>query len=432
MEFLFKYIYLFGIWFQNRQIFSVWRQLRFSEFHSDAELSDLQNSRLTKLLDHAKNSTSYYAYSFRDIDIKDIDISNISELPILKKSDLRENQSQCSSDRFKIKNCILSETSGTSGHPFIFYRDKSWDASHRAAIYRGLKSHGVSPWEKSLYVWGFIFTPFNKIKTRTLDFIQNRFRIFQFDDVSLKKAERKLPSCIYIEGYSSVLNALSVSILSNDRCFHNIQMVKATSEKIYGDYEENIKQAFGCKVVSEYGSAETGIIAFSCPQGVMHVIRENVILEVEDNRAIVTNLHSFSMPIIRYELGDYIEVQDNYKCNCGRHGQVVLSISGRVGSNIKGQRKTFPSLTLYYIFKDLAISESIKLSYQGVQDVSGQLIINIFSDIPDEKKSIISGKILLICDKYFKQDVSCSVQFVRLDINTSKLVDFVSNLDNQF
>ena len=73
-----------------------------------------------------------------------------------------------------------------------------------------------------------------------------------------------------------------------------------------------------------------GIISYTCPAGNDHVIRENVIVEVVGGRAVITNLNSFSLPIIRYELGDYIELC-NQTCSCGRHSQIVTDIMGRVG-----------------------------------------------------------------------------------------------------
>ena len=68
----------------------------------------------------------------------------------------------------------------------------------------------------------------------------------------------------------------------------NLKMVKGTSEKIYERYQDEIKKAFGQKMISEYGAAETGIIAFECPSGNMHINMEGVIVE-EINEEIIIN-----------------------------------------------------------------------------------------------------------------------------------------------
>ena len=50
-----------------------------------------------------------------------------------------------------------------------------------------------------------------------------------------------------------------------------IKMVKGTSEKIFKNYHDEVIKAFGSKIISEYGATESGIIAFECPEGNMHI-----------------------------------------------------------------------------------------------------------------------------------------------------------------
>src|SRR5690606_4032961 len=98
----------------------------------------------------------------------------------------------------------------------------------------------------------------------------------------------------------------------------NLKLVRGTSEKIFEKYQQEAVQAFGRRIVSEYGAAESGIIAFECAEGSMHVNMETCIVEVENGEILVTNLVSRSFPIIRYRLGDYIELDTHTKCLCGR------------------------------------------------------------------------------------------------------------------
>src|SRR5262249_13894017 len=48
----------------------------------------------------------------------------------------------------------------------------------------------------------------------------------------------------------------------------------------------------------------------------------------EVGRVVVTMLHNFSMPLVRYEIGDYAEVGP--PCTCGRGLPVLRRIVGRV------------------------------------------------------------------------------------------------------
>ena len=54
----------------------------------------------------------------------------------------------------------------------------------------------------------------------------------------------------------------------------------------------------------------------------------------ERGKVVVTNLHSFAMPIIRYEIGDIV-VPTTEECSCGRSGYLLKSIEGRNDDFIK-------------------------------------------------------------------------------------------------
>ena len=184
-KFFYKLIYFTGIFFLNTRIFSHFNFLQESEFWVDEELDELQNCRLRTLLNHAYKTSDYYRKVLDGINIAQVNIKTLDQIPILSKASLLANHEKMYSSLYKKSNLILSETSGSSGDPFVFYRDKQWDGAHRAAIWRGIKQYGVEPYDKNLYLWGFIFTPLLKTKVRILDFLQNRFRIFNFTDTKI-------------------------------------------------------------------------------------------------------------------------------------------------------------------------------------------------------------------------------------------------------
>ena len=77
--------------------------------------------------------------------------------------------------------------------------------SMRAAVQRGYSWYNVKPWERNAYFWGFNFSRVQQIKTRFLDALQNRFRIFSLKSSDLKRFVRKLENTKYIHGYSSMI-----------------------------------------------------------------------------------------------------------------------------------------------------------------------------------------------------------------------------------
>jgi phenylacetate-CoA ligase len=90
-----------------------------------------------------------------------------------------------------------------------------------------------------------------------------------------------------------------------------------------------IAEAFRCKVVEDYGSAELGSIGCECArEDGLHLFSSLFFLEfVRDGKAVrpgelgrilVTDLTNRAMPLIRYDIGDVGHVLPG-ACSCGRH-----------------------------------------------------------------------------------------------------------------
>jgi phenylacetate-CoA ligase len=201
-------------------------------------------------------------------------------------------------------------------------------------------------------------------------------------------------------------------------------MVKGTSEKIFKSYHDEVIKAFGTKIISEYGATESGIIAFECPEGNMHINMEGVLVEEIDHEIIVTNLQMKSFPIIRYKLGDYIELdKSEFKCKCGRNHKILKEVTGRIGLPIYGNTEIYPSFTFYYIFKNLDLQYSIKLNYQIIQKEKGILLVRIEQQLQkDERK-----KMNLEFVKYFGSDIQFELEEkCVLKFENGKLKSFIS------
>jgi phenylacetate-CoA ligase len=96
----------------------------------------------------------------------------------------------------------------------------------------------------------------------------------------------------------------------------------------------------GVPSTSTYSAGETGPIAYECPkhQGYYHVANTNVIVECDDKltvsfngaqlgRLLITHLHSYPTPIIRYDVGDFGQLEN--QCPCGHDGPTISNIYGR-------------------------------------------------------------------------------------------------------
>ncbi|GLB52061.1 AMP-binding protein [Neptunitalea chrysea] len=368
-------------------------------------LQNYQLKQLKILVKHAYETVPYYKQKWDELGITSSHIQTLKDLeklPVLTKKELLANVNYLHSSK-EFKKQFNAVTSGTSGDSLKFLREESADSFNRASIKRGYSWYGVQPWEYNGYFWGFNFSGLSQVKTKLLDVLQNRFRLFSYENDNLKTFCKKLQKASYVHGYSSMIYQTAKMILEKDLPKPTkLKMVKGTSEKIYESYRDTVVKAFGKPIISEYGATESGIIAFECPYGNMHINMEGVIVEEIENRIVITNLSLFKFPIIRYELGDYIELLDTSElCTCGMKHTILKEVTGRIGEAVRGVENEYPSLYFYYIFKNLATHNKLKLTYYIEQHKKGELLFYIEEEITTNQVKLLEKEI----DKYFKGDV---------------------------
>ncbi|MFQ5718239.1 MAG: phenylacetate--CoA ligase family protein [Acidobacteriota bacterium] len=423
-------LYRLGMYARNHgRITANHHFLRSSEDWTLEQLRTHQFTALRRLVQAAYDHTPFYRARLDEAGVHPRDLKSLDDLPrfpTVTKADLLRHGPQIQLHP-RGERLFYTETSGSTGEPLIFYRDREWDAWHRASILRGYSWYGIHPWDRNGYLWGFNLAPAQRIKTRVLDALQNRFRLFSYDDAEIDLFARKLRHAVYLGGYSSMVYEIARRLAPDhdQEPPYPLRLVKGTSEKIWPAYQDAVKRAFGTRMVSEYGAAECGIIAFECPEGRMHVNMETVVVETIHDEIVVTNLVSRSFPIIRYRLGDYVEMDRTSSCECGRAHIVLNAVTGRVGAVIQGKTGSYPSLTLYYVFKNLASGRGLVVNYQAIQSIAGELDLRVDGSVTEKEERLILREFT----KYFGTDVTCHVvPNSDLRSTTHKKQDFVSRL----
>jgi len=427
-----KQIWSIGALFRNPHIFEKYKFLKKTEKYTLEQLENLQYLNLKKILEFAYTYSDFYKNLYAKNNFNPFSdfnkIEDISNVPVISKSDLLKYNAQIHT-KYKFNKIFKSETSGTTGQILKFKKDEHWDSFNRAVRMRGYSWHNVSIWERNGYFWGYNFSPLKAIKTKALDSLQNRFRLFTFEEDEIVKFCKKLNGASYLTGYSSMIYevARKINSLTSNKFKNNLKMICGTSEKVFEHYQKEALKAFGKRIVNEYGAAEAGIIAFECPYGNMHITMEGVYVEEINNEIIVTNLVARSFPIIRYKLGDLIKLKsDNYTCKCGLKHRVIEEVLGRVGKLVYGYKNTYPSLTFYNIFKNLAFNQHLELNYQVIQPKQGSLRILIEKHITPLEKELINNEF----KKYFNNDLNWQIITVsKLHPKNGKFVDFISEIN---
>jgi len=403
---------------RNPTLFKQYDYLKTTEWLSLKALEEIQLKNAERFLNFCSEHSPYFKQAFRESGFNPRELSSFSDinvLPELDKTTLIEQNSAIHTNGSNGK-LRLAETSGTSGEALAFYRNEQWDSMNRASLMRSYDWYDVKPWDKNGYLWGYNISTSQSKKVALLDALQNRFRLFKYSEMEIRNFCSNLQDSSFISGYSSMIYEVAKCVNELNLGPIPLKMVKGTSEMILDAYHPESLKAFGKSISSEYGAAEAGLIAFECPDGGIHVNIENVFLEQSDSgELLVTNLLSYSFPVIRYRLGDMVTLSDK-TCTCGRSHPLIENIVGRKGANVHGAQKTYPALTFYYVFKNLALEKNILLNYKAVQESKGKVDIYI----EDETNKKFQKDIDIQLHEYFDNDVTFSFFYIKSFQNEMK------------
>jgi phenylacetate-CoA ligase len=329
------------------------------------ELNSLQRQKRDELVVFAATNSRFYRDRFRGKD----GVRDFASLPILTKEDVRSSFRDMVSDQPR-RPLDLVETSGSTGVPLQFFRDRIVFGYTLAALYRAHRWWGIEVGAKEAMLWGVPVSVKGRIRTAVKDLVLNRFREREYNltqatlDAFLLDIQRERPE--YVFGYSSMVHEFARHVQEKGIALHDLRLkaVICTAERIGHSMRNTVEAVFGCPLVSEYGATEVGIVSYQCPEGRNHVADDCVYVEIVDDqgnplpdgergRVVVTVLNSHSSPFIRYDLGD-ISAKVAEPCPCGRPLSVLADVEGRVGDVVYApDGRSYHSIIFYYIMKEL-------------------------------------------------------------------------------
>ncbi|MBI5267429.1 MAG: phenylacetate--CoA ligase family protein [candidate division Zixibacteria bacterium] len=338
--------------FRGERVNYFMRQVR--DFHSmsAAQMQDVQWRKLFALLEYVGAHNPYYRTLFRTggISVNAItSYADFARIPILTKDALRQEISNMRSEGpWKV---APRKTSGSTGVPLHFVKDRVASAYNDALMYEVYGWHGVRMGDRQSRFWGLPLDQTARLKWQAKDLLLNRKRFNSFiisAEYSISyfhTLQRFRPKFVY--GYPSAICEFASH--AEQQGLHvrdlRIPVIITTGEMLFPAQREQLETMFACTVANEYGSTENGIIAFPCRQGGMHLMNHNLYIEVldpvtnapvspgEKGVVVVTELHSYAFPFVRYRLGDMV-VPSSDACPCGLPLPVIESIEGRVSDMI--------------------------------------------------------------------------------------------------
>ena len=306
------------------------------------DLLSISHGHLAELLAFVKEHNEYYSGLLLDRD-------GFESLPVLTKETIRQQFERLQSVP-QGPRPYKNSSGGSTGRPTTLIQDasySSWSNATQGYYFREFLGVGMNT-VKNVWLWGSERDSLRlrelRFRSRVAGFLTNRIFLNTFDVDERRWLEyievirRYRPH--YVAGYAGSLYQIARVAREHNIRLHQPYFVYSSAELLRDFMRSEIEEQFNAKVYDYYGSREVGAIAGECVQGNRHVFAMNNLVEVFgdddrpvvddlEGRLIVTNLHNYSFPMIRYEIGD-TGALDPQPCTCGSALPVIKQLSGRV------------------------------------------------------------------------------------------------------
>ncbi len=329
------------------------RQFDRSQWFSPEEFDVYQQQRLEQIVQQAYHHVPYYHDLFRDLSLRPEDIrtaNDLRKLPTLSKATLRREYSRLQATNRGQFEPRLASTSGSSGEPLRFLLDKPSRVLEFVYYWRHWSWLGYRLGDRFAELSSnFFVTDASRVneichhQALTGRLLLNSLsigphNINQYAAAFLKYRPR------FLKGIASALYHLSLFLQQAGAEGIALKGIFSTGEMLLPHQRRVIESVFNCQVLDSYGHMERTVAVSECRSGGLHINPEYGVVQLEElptrdgpsdfgsrvATVIGTSLHNFSMPLLRYEVGDVVELAENASlCACGRSMPRVSRINGR-------------------------------------------------------------------------------------------------------
>ena len=334
---------------------------REAAFRTASEHEAYQNEQLKRVVQHAVAHSDFLSELYADIDVEgDLQLHHLPVVdkrlmmdnfdrwvtdPRLKLAEIEQQIETDPEEQYYLDEYRIVATSGSSGLRGIFVYDRlEWGVVISAAL-RWAKMFGYSPLELAYKKIASIKaekpTHATSRLSQSLDLgIRNLLTLDATEPLEnlVEKLNKFEPQLLM--GYGSLISLLAEEQVEG-RLNIAPEMVASFSEMFGEDRVKRARQAWGITPFNHYGAAEQIMIAADCDSHMgLHHFADMSIVEIVDSdnqpvppgmpgdKILLTNLHKFVQPVIRYEITDLI-TKASCDCRCGRTFPLFSGISGR-------------------------------------------------------------------------------------------------------
>ncbi len=369
------------------------------------ELHAMQLRDLRKLLVHVHAHVPWYRQKLAEIGAVPSDfkrLEDLARLPLLRRKDAREAGDGRKSTTAPLPT-VMKSTSGTMGQPLAFGYDADSDYWRMAVKLRGYGWAGYRMGDSSLHYWGAT-TAKPPAKQRAKVFLDRQLKREVYVNCTLR-GDAELDAAVeriratkptVIVCYTQAGADLARHINQKGMKTWGTIPVLCGAERLLPADRADLEKAFGPAVFETYGCREVMLIGSECERhDGLHQSMENMIVEIvvnEDGRerparpgevgeVVITDLHNYGMPFIRYANGDLATQGDGSTCACGRSLLRFGPIEGRVTETLRdGSGARVSGLVFNVMFASI-LASSVR-EFQAVQHKDRSITLKLVPTKP--------------------------------------------------
>lgn len=375
----------------------------------EGQIRKIQERRLKRMLFHAYNNIPYYHKILSEAKVVvngKVNLKNFDKIPVLTKEIMRKEGKNMYSRDYKKRKSYKNYSSGSTGMPAVFIQDKYYDEWNIANKIYYKTFGGQDVGEKEFRLWGSerdLKGEKEKLSIRIRNKLYNRVDLNAFKmtpkemEEYIKRINKEKPT--WLECYVNSIHEFCKYIKKTKSKIHSPRGILTGAETLHPEIKKLIEEIFKCKVFNRYGSREVGGVACSCEKEEgLHVSVFNQYMEILNNNQkpckpgeigeiYITTLTNYSMPLIRYQIGDLAIPKKNKKCSCNRSLPLIKEVVGRTFDSFKtkeGRLIYGGYLTVLFFYADWV------KKYQLIQKSYNSIIINavLEDNVKPNKKSM--------------------------------------------
>ena len=375
---------------RRRRTLTYLREYERNQWLAPEQLEALQWSKLQQLIEYCWHHVPYYQAKWRPLGVagpQDVCTpADYARLPPLTKPEIRAHFDQLIAPAHR-ERLLYKTTGGSTGEPLRFgYTRESYER-RVAVMHRGYGWAGARMGQRTLYLWGLPERPTRKDRLYHLAYNRRMLNAFDMNEQTMgpyaDTFARFRPQTVV--GYVAPLVRMAEWLLEHGRQLPAPERVLTAAEALHAPQRQLIERVFGCPVFDTYGCREFMLIAAECEHQGLHTTSDHLLVELgasvdgsDDgpHELIVTDLHNYGMPLLRYLNGDLARTGQG-RCACGRGLPLLGGIEGRKLDALRSADGRFvPGEHVVYAFLG---AKGVR-RYQAVQRTIDRVEVSIVRD----------------------------------------------------